>query len=428
MNFTDKVEAILKEAPCNDYKITSMHKVGYEAYFVKKDIDIIRNKELDSCQVVVYVDTIEDENKFRGSAKVTLSAAYLDEEIKEKIQEACVLASYVKEPFYPLPIGFEENQSKCESSLKTQLKQIAKALMEYKLKENEALNSFEIFANETEVELRSSQGLKVSYTSVANEIEVIVNVNREGHEIEIYHADTFANKLEEEIQADLKRILQYGQDKMMATPLNVDIHRIAICNRDVEKFLNYFNYQINSYTLYAKMSNAKIGDPFFREEIQGDAINYKVCAKAEGASSNPSCDSEGVRVRDASLIENGIVRNITGSSQYAYYLNSEVVPSLHRYWEGGQYSESELKKTPYLECVEFSDFSVDVMSGDFAGEIRLAYYFDGEKKVPFTGGSVSGNLKKLGNAMYFSSETNVYDGDVLPKSVFIDGVSVAKGV
>ena len=428
MNFTDKVEVLLKEAPCNDYKIISMHKVGYEAYFVKKDVDILRNKELESCQVVVYVDTVEDGNKFRGSAKVTLSAAYLDEEIKEKIKEACVLASYVKEPYYPLPVGFEEHQLKSESSLKAQLTQIAKALMEYKLKENEVLNSFEIFANETEIELRSSQGLKVTYTSVANEIEVIVNVNKEGHEIEIYHADTFANKSADELQSDLKRILQYGQDKMIATPLNVDIGRIAICNRDVEKFLNYFSYQINSYTLYAKMSNAKIGEPFFNEEIQGDTINYKVCAKAEGASSNPPCDNEGVRVKDALLIENGIVRNITGSSQYAYYLESEVIPSIHRYWEGGKYTESDLKKTPYLECVEFSDFSVDVMSGDFAGEIRLAYYFDGEKKVPYTGGSVSGNLKKLGNKMYFSNETNIYDGDVLPKCVFIDGVSVAKGV
>lgn len=428
MSYIDQVVSLVKEAPCNDYRIVSQHQVSYEAYFVKQDVDILRSKELQTCQVEVFVDTKEGENTYRGSADVTLSEAHSIEEMREKIQEACVLASYVKEPYYPLPKGFEENSQSIQSNLKQQLTQIANAIKDCEIKENEVLNSFEIFANETETELLNSQGLHVTYTTCSNYIEIIVNVNREGREVEIYHADTFANKSKEDLQKDIKRILQYGQDKMIASPLDKDIQRVAICNRDVKGFVSYFLYQLNTYSLYAKMSDAKIGQPFFKESCKGDAPTLKVWAKAEGASSNPPCSSEGVKVVDATLLDKGVVRNYVGNNQYGYYLQCDAIPSLHWSLEGGQYSESELKKSPYLECVEFSDFSVDVMSGDFAGEIRLAYYFDGKERIPMSGGSVSGNIKKLCSSMYFSKETNCYDGNILPKSIFIDDVNVAKGV
>lgn len=426
MRFVDQVESLVKASNCDDYRINSAHEVRYEAYFVKNSLDIIRKVELENCTVVVYKDS--DEGTKRGSAEVILNAAYSNEEMRKKIEEACHLASLVKEPYYPLPKGLHQHQEATKSNLKEQITQIASALSEYEVKENEALNSFEIFAKETHHTVLNSQGLDVTYTSNSNNIEVIVNVNDEGHEVEIYHADTFAIKAKEEIQADLKRILQYGQDKMIAKPLDVEGNRIVICNRDVSSLLRYIMYQINSYSMYAKMSNVKVGEPFFTKEVTGDTINLRVCKRAEGASSNPPCNSEGVLLKDAYLIKEGKVCNIIGVNQYGHYLNQEIVPTIHRVFEGGKYSESELKKEPYLECVEFSDFSVDPMNGDFAGEIRLAYYFDGQTITPYTKGSVSGNLKELGTQMYFSKETNNYDGDILPKCVFIKGANIAKGV
>lgn len=427
MQLIDIVEGLLKQASCDGYSITCSNQIGYEAYFVKEDIDIIRAKDIQSCKVTVYVDCVEEDIKYRGSADVLLNAAYSEEEMLEKINEACVLASYVKEPYYTLPEGFIEHQEKQTSNLKNQLTEISNALKRYEVEENEVINSFEVFANETLVELRNSNGLQVEYVSNSNSIEVIVNVSKEGHEIEIYHADTFAHKSSSEIYSELKKILKYGQDKMVAGPLEADINRVVICDRDVRKLINYFTHQINAYSLYSKISTHTVGETFFNNP-KGDVVTYKVFAKAEGATSNAPCNSDGIRLKDATLIESGKVTNITGHFQYGQYLGLEVIPNQHYMVEGGKYSESELKKSPYLECVEFSDFSVDNMSGDFAGEIRLAYYFDGNTITPIKGGSVSGNIKKLGQSMYFSKETNTYDGNVLPKCVFIDGASVAKGV
>ena len=84
-----------------------------------------------------------------------------------------------------------------------------------------------------------------------------------------------------------------------------------------------------------------------------------------------------------------------------------------------------MKKEPYLYVVSFSDFSMDSLSGYFGGEIRLAYLFDGEKVMPVTGGSVSGNLLELQKDMAFSTERykdKDYDG---PFAVEFHGVAVA---
>ena len=52
----------------------------------------------------------------------------------------------------------------------------------------------------------------------------------------------------------------------------------------------------------------------------------------------------------------------------------------------------ELKTGPYLHVVRFSDFQMDSFSGHFSGEIRLAYWCDGENVIPVTGGAVNGSI------------------------------------
>ncbi|MBR0230101.1 MAG: TldD/PmbA family protein, partial [Erysipelotrichaceae bacterium] len=85
----------------------------------------------------------------------------------------------------------------------------------------------------------------------------------------------------------------------------------------------------------------------------------------------------------------------------------------------------EMKKEPYLEIVTTSGFQMNPMTGSFGGEIRLGYYFDGEKTVPVTGGSITVNMNKVLGNMYMSKETKQYDNIVLPKTVQLFNVAVA---
>ena len=91
---------------------------------------------------------------------------------------------------------------------------------------------------------------------------------------------------------------------------------------------------------------------------------------------------------------------------------------------GGSKTEAELRQGRYLEIVEFSDFQVDSMTGDIFGEIRLAYWHDGETVTPVSGGSVSGNMHDLVKEMYLSAERTQYDAFLLPVVTKLCGVTV----
>jgi len=85
----------------------------------------------------------------------------------------------------------------------------------------------------------------------------------------------------------------------------------------------------------------------------------------------------------------------------------------------------EMKKQPFLELRYFSDFQMDEWTGDFGGEIRLGIYFDGEKQVPVTGGSISGNIKDVAASMLLSSDLQTKNNYVCPMAIKLYGISVA---
>ena len=91
---------------------------------------------------------------------------------------------------------------------------------------------------------------------------------------------------------------------------------------------------------------------------------------------------------------------------------------------GGTESEAELRTGDFLEVVEFSDFQVDSITGDIAGEIRLAYLHQGGKVTPVCGGSVSGSFPELLKTMRFSKESRQYNTMLIPSVTRLQGVTV----
>ena len=67
---------------------------------------------------------------------------------------------------------------------------------------------------------------------------------------------------------------------------------------------------------------------------------------------------------------------------------------------------------------------LDLYNDYIGGEIRLAYYFDGEKTVPITGITMSGKLSQALASLGLSRET-VTDGAYRgPKYLLMHGLTV----
>ena len=91
----------------------------------------------------------------------------------------------------------------------------------------------------------------------------------------------------------------------------------------------------------------------------------------------------------------------------------------------GTKSFAEMAKEPYIRCVKFSGIQVDMNSGFFGGEVRLGYYFDGEKEIPVTGFAISGDLNVARGQFVFSSETVTLGGYHGPKYLEVPDITIA---
>ena len=129
---------------------------------------------------------------------------------------------------------------------------------------------------------------------------------------------------------------------------------------------------------------------------------------------------------DRPLIEEGVLKTLHGGARFAHYLGIEPTGNYQAIEVPvGGTSMDALTAEPCLHVAAFSDFQMDVFSGHFGGEIRLAFLHENGTVTPVTGGSVNGSILDAQGRMTFSAEryrSANYDG---PLAVRIEGVNVA---
>jgi hypothetical protein len=71
-----------------------------------------------------------------------------------------------------------------------------------------------------------------------------------------------------------------------------------------------------------------------------------------------------------------------------------------------------------------SGLQLDIYNDYIGGEVRLAYYFDGEREIPVTGISISGKLSDALANMRLSDIATVYEGYLGPKWASFGGIEI----
>jgi len=125
-----------------------------------------------------------------------------------------------------------------------------------------------------------------------------------------------------------------------------------------------------------------------------------------GLKTLPS-DIDGVPASRFEMIREGVFEKPWSTSQYADYLGIEptgTIANLEIPIGPGTRKDLLNSGERVLEVVEFSAMMPDVVSGNFAAEIKLGYEHRDGKVRPVRGGSVSGNFISGFNHAYFSTE------------------------
>ncbi len=414
---------MLKESKASDFIIRQTNTTSQEVFFVGQKLDMGRAKNVTHNTVTVYVDS--EDKKFRGSATKEIHPTSTKEEIKKEIESTIFAASFVKNPWYPVVEEQTAKDNGIEVDLSKELIKLTKAMQHVKAKENEKLNSYEIFVNKTQTHILNSKGVDVSFSSFDCEIEVVINARKDDHEIELIKVFRFAEKDADEITKEVEAMFESGHARLEAVPTKQNEHAtVLLTGDDLPQFFAYFASHANASNQYMGVAKAKIGEKMTGEE----ADDLTIVAKSilEGSTRNKPFDSDGNPVREITLFENGVCKSFWGSTQHAHYINLENPTSTNNFVvSGGSMSLEEMKKLPHVEITDFSAFLMDSVSGNFGGEIRLGFESDGEKVQPVSSGSLSANFSNVLKNIKFSKETKQLNHYIVPCAVLLSDVVIA---
>lgn len=432
----NRIEQILKDQKdqkeISGYKICESRIESSELFLVKKNVDMDRAKNVNHFKVTVYLDCEEGENKFKGSATTNIDPTMKEDEIAKVISEAAFAAQFAKNPYYPLTKPVASYQPMAESKFAKEsqpywMNEIAKAVYKNDIYDKGGINSCEIFLNKIHTHIVNSEGVNAEAIHYEGMVEFIITWKEEGEEIELYRCVNFSDFDSDNLSNEVKAMIVIAKEKAIAQNTPMLKKAPVILTREAAKgFFEFYYTKCKAEAVYNKVSTWKLGHDIQGKGGKGDLITLTLDPFLQNSTYSGNFDEDGFPLETVTIIEQGILKKYIANTRYAHYLEVEPTGSISNIIvSGGSRTFSELKQEPHLEAAAFSDFTVDSLSGDFCGEIRLAWYFDGEKTIPVTGGSVSGNINELQEELYLSKELQKDNNFEGPKAVKLMNVTVA---
>ena len=409
----------LTASPADAWEITESTTEGWEFYFIRHKLDQHRAKQVTHTSVKVYRKS--EDGAFLGSASSEIQETASQSEVSDRIAALLEQAALVKNPVYTLHSPAEGFAVPAQDvpSVEDMASDFIRAMQEIPETEGEDINSYEIFVNVIRRHFLSSAGIDLTETMPSSMIEVVVNARRDGHEIELYRNYVSGTCDREGLKNDLIRTLTYGRDRLRTVPTpplsGVDV---VLSTDAAANVYDYFVSRMMTSMKYQRLSDWEVGD-----KVCDVPLTVTALQSLPNSSQNHLFDAEGAPIRDLVLIKDGIASAFHGPRQYSAYLGLEDAFIAYNFSvTGGSEDEEALRSDTCLEVVEFSDFQVDPMTGDIAGEIRLGYLYDEKGVTPVSGGSVSGNMHTV--SLRLSSTQRQYDTFLIPALTRLSGLSI----
>ena len=422
----ERIKSALARCGIALWRINEREDETAELFFVKKQLDTRRVKDVHKYEVTVFrdVEAGEGDKPGRGFTSVQLVSSMDETQLEDELRKAYYAAQFAANPYFEMPDPVkapmvEKTGELAEAPLAQSAGKMARALFAADTLADALVNSAEVFVVRSTDRIVSSEGTDVAYTDAKVKGEFVVQC-REPEDVEMFHEFEYDGLDEQALAAKVAEALTFVRDRARAQKtLKSGKYNLVLSGDQVAEVLSYYKERSAASMVYAKYSTWQQGEDV-QGETDGERLNLKLAA-AEPYS------AEGIPMADLSLLEGGKLLTWHGPNRFCRYLGVKPTGYYEKVACGnGTLPFEELKKDPCLWAVAFSDFQMDHMSGHFGGEIRLAYLIEADGTVtPVTGGSVNGSILEAQRSLVFSQErylTAAYDG---PYAVRLKDVSVA---
>lgn len=437
-----------------DWRLVGKAISRQEQYFVAEKSEQLRSVQEGDFALTVYVDGEAEAKRTRGEATVTIQPTHTAAEVEAKIRQAVFAASKSKNPWYDLPgpapakvalpaSGFEglDGMARVEAVKKAlyapeaevggkgPARKAADTWTPGATATRPRINSLEIFISREEKSFLNSKGQAYEGRTWRGYSEFVVDAPSAKGPVELFDDIEFSEPDADRLSAATAARLAQVADRAVAIPMpTLKDLPVILSGKEAEEVFAWFAGNATTTTVFTKSSTFALGENVQRNdasEVVAEPIDLWAEPVLEGLPASSAFDVDGFPLERTPVIQGGVLVNLVGLSRYADWLGQARRGAFPLFSVSpGSASVQTMRAAPHLEPVMFSDFRLDGITGDFGAEIRLAYWFDGKKRVPVTGGSISGSVSELRASMRRSSERWLATHSLCPVAVQLHGVSI----
>lgn len=429
-----------------DWKLVELVTSREEHYFVREKTEQARLVDETVYSLTLYVDAEADGKKVRGEATVSIQPSLTREEIAEKVKIAAYAASKSRNAWFDLPGKAPARVSVPVSGFEAvaPARRASAARAAFYAPESEPvvsggsdkpagkINCLELFISRTQRSFLNSKGQEFGAVKWRGYSEFVVDAQSAAGPVELFDDIEFSEPDKARLEASTRSRLMEVRDRAVAVPMpNISDTPVILSGKEAEQVFSWFFGNSSTQAVFTKASPFKVGTNVQQSAEDGtvaDPFDMWAEPVLPGFPASGAFDQEGFPLERTAIIEKGVLKTLVGSIRHAQWLNVPQKGSFSLFSVSpGSLSLAEMRSRPHLEPVMFSDFRLDPVTGDFGAEIRLAYWFDGKKRVPVTGGSISGAASTFRSTMRRSAECAPATQSVCPVAVLLTGIAIAGG-
>lgn len=290
------------------------------------------------------------------------------------------------------------------------------------------LTAAEFFTEEKTTQLCNSLGIDATQTETTLQTEWVLLCRDDEREAETFVEMSRRRAEDLPVEVEVRARAQSARDTLVASPPPRYTGAVVMRGETLATFLysGTLRTLASGAAKFSKVSGWEVGQPVFPDGAAGDPLTVFANRQLPYGIHSNCFDDEGLPARRIALIQDNVLQTFVADQRYADYLGlapSGAFGNLEL--PAGMTPTKELLHEPYVEVAAFSWFNPDPITGEFASEIRLGYVVDGDKRTPFKGGALVGNvLGALANVRW-SSETGFYGNYQGPTTARFAKLSIA---
>jgi PmbA protein len=358
------------------------------------------------------------------------------DDIDAAIDAAALMAGLVQNQPYDLPapsqlpdlsLADPQLQDDAEATLDRLLARLRAAAA---AQPHVLLTAAELYAEEQTTHLLNSRGIEATQTATTIDMEWVL-LCRDGERATESFVELRRRRVDDiDIAAEVIVGAEQATDLLRAVAPPNYRGAVVLRGATLATFLNGGVIQTlaSAATKFGKLSRWEIGEPVFRGPATGDPLNVFANRRLPFGVHASRFDDEGQPAQRIELIRDGRLCAFIANQRYADYLGIAATGDFGDIEVlAGSTPEAALLAEPYVVVVAFSWFTPNEITGDFSSEIRLGYLVEGDRRTPFKGGALVGNvIEALANARW-SAETGFYGDYQGPQTVRFGSLAIAGG-